>query len=306
MEPATSRGYKGMIHLAVGDVNESIPFSIPRAATEGRTVTLPDLLFTARTAGEGQDIARRFDFLRSLSQIAHLFSPLQSESIAPIRTKPERTYGQVTEEYNPGGDQIPFVLERLARDEHSRESQLVMSALSRFGDESGLFGALRVRKLGSKAGEPFQIMVSIGGRDRNLVDVGYGVSQALPVVVQSALLPSNQLLLIQQPEVHLHPRAQAALGTFMSELVANTGKQFVIESHSDFIIDRVRQEIANRQLPAKSVSILFFNRHKMETSVTPIRLDDDGNIVNAPACYRSFFLEEELNLLQRTERVPHR
>lgn len=299
MLPTTERQYRGTVRLKLEGIDVSLPFSVPRVQGLGRSISIPDVIFGAQLEAGGDRLGRNLDVVRRVMDFAHSFSPIQSESIAPIRTRPERTYGEVIEEHNPSGDQVPFVLERFDREAESKDAARVTQALNSFGAESGLFGSLRVRKLGAKAGEPFQLMVNIDGKDRNLVDVGYGVSQALPVIVQSALVPTNQLLLVQQPEVHLHPRAQAALGSFFVNLVQSAKKRVVIESHSDYIIDRIRQEIAAGRIPAKSVALLFFHREKMETAIYEVRLDDRGDVVDAPACYREFFLQEELNLLRR-------
>jgi predicted ATPase len=129
------------------------------------------------------------------------------------------------------------------------------------------------------------------------MDVGYGVSQALPLIVQSVLGRENSLLLIQQPEVHLHPRGQAALGTFFAELASAGGNTALIETHSDSLIDRVRYEVSKGTIKSEDVLILFFHKPKIETEVYPIEIDALGNIVGAPDCYREFFLKEELQLL---------
>ena len=150
--------------------------------------------------------------------------------------------------------------------------------------------------MGKHLTDPFQIQVSVAGPPANLTDVGYGVSQALPVVVQSVLRSKRSIYLLQQPEVHLHPRAQAALGTFFANLVFRGDRTFVVETHSDHLVDRVRYEIAQGRIPANQVIILFFDKPKLETEVTSIELDDQGNVVNAPPSYRRFFLEEELKL----------
>jgi predicted ATPase len=108
-------------------------------------------------------------------------------------------------------------------------------------------------------------------------------------------------MLLQQPEVHLHPKAQAALGSFFARLVAETKTEFVIESHSDHLLDRVRQEVARGVIPHDAVKILFFYKPRSETQVFEISLDKSGNVLNAPPEYRAFFLQEELKLLNRTE-----
>jgi predicted ATPase len=135
----------------------------------------------------------------------------------------------------------------------------------------------------------------------NLTDVGYGVSQSLPIIVQSILRSGSDFLLLQQPEVHLHPRAQAALGSFFVRQVAKNNRRFVIETHSDYLLDRVRQEIASGFLMPHQVSILFFDKPGLETTIHHLSLDENGNILDAPPFYRRFFLEEEMNLLMRGE-----
>jgi predicted ATPase len=148
--------------------------------------------------------------------------------------------------------------------------------------------------------DPFQIQVAVAGPAVNLTDVGYGVSQALPIVVQSVLKTTSRVLLMQQPEVHLHPRAQAALGSFFAGLIEADERLVIMETHSDYLVDRVRQEVASGKLDRNKVQILFFDKPKLETKIYPITLDESGNIESAPETYRSFFLREQLNLFSRT------
>lgn len=230
-------------------------------------------------------------------------SQVDTLSIAPIRTRPERTYDPSSEHFNPEGTHIPHVLARaIWEGKSSKEQKELIPSLERFGEESGLFTKVSVKNLGRRGSAPFQILVNISGKLINLLDVGYGVSQSLPVVVESALAPAGRLLLIQQPEVHLHPKAQAALGSFFVSLVTAGQKQFVIETHSDYVVDRIRQEVAKGgELSHDSVLILYFERSGLETTVYPLYLDRLGNILDAPPNYREFFLREEINLLSRTE-----
>ncbi|MBI3992206.1 MAG: DUF3696 domain-containing protein [Candidatus Lambdaproteobacteria bacterium] len=221
------------------------------------------------------------------------------KSIAPIRTKPRRTYDKIIDEFRPEGDHIPFVLARSFWKKEARISSPLYKALVRFGQESGLFNDIDVSRFGTRLGSPFRVMVQTAGPAANLTDVGYGVSQSLPVVVESATAKSNTTLLLQQPEVHLHPRAQAALASFMVELASAKKCEYVIETHSDFIVDRTRQEIANGRINKDDVIILFFSKRGTKTTIYPIELDELGNLVNPPSSYREFFLNEESNLLMR-------
>jgi hypothetical protein len=265
-------------------------------------LSLPTLLLMLGSSATKADKVDS-DWIGALMDLGqHLQPPFANViALAPIRTKPKRTYDELSEEYSPEGDHIPKLLARILSEEPSSQAAMgVRSALARFGEASGLFNSIDVKKLGRGQDDPFQVQVTLGGPKVNLVDVGYGVSQALPVIVQSVLRQDNSLLAIQQPEVHLHPRAQAALGTFFSELVSTGRNTIIIETHSDHLLDRVRQEVARGQyLKPEDVQILFFHKERHVTKAFPIAVDSHGNVQDAPECYREFFLEEELNLLQQ-------
>ena len=129
---------------------------------------------------------------------------------------------------------------------------------------------------------------------KNLIDVGYGVSQALPVITELLRRDSPQMFLLQQPEVHLHPSAQAALGSLFCDISAEGRKQIIVETHSDHILDRVRVDVRDGKtgLKPEDVSILFFEEGELDVNIHSIRLDENGNVLDAPPSYRQFFMEE--------------
>jgi len=214
-------------------------------------------------------------------------------SMAPVRSRPHRTYSEISSDYKPEGDHVPFVLSRLPKTtSRTRAKESVAKAIDKYGKMSGLFDKVSSKRLGKKLSSPFQILVKGAGPAANLVDVGYGVSQALPVVVQTLLAEPYQYVLIQQPEVHLHPQAQAALGSFFAESVGSGKRHLMIETHSDYIIDRVSMEVAAGKLTPDQVVILYFEKKGLESKVYPIHLDKLGNMLDAPRSYRSFFLKE--------------
>lgn len=223
-------------------------------------------------------------------------------ALAPVRTKPRRTYDEFSDEFDPEGDHVPVILARIGEDEHDEQGPRIDKALNEFGQMSGLYKRIDVRHLGSRPSDPFQILVAMAGPPANLPDVGYGVSQTLPIIVQSVLAAGRGMLLLQQPEVHLHPRGQAALGSFFAGLVAREKKELVIETHSDYLLDRIRVEVAQGTLGASDVLILFFEKEYIETRVHRIELDENGNVVGAPESYRRFFLEEEATLFSRAKK----
>jgi hypothetical protein len=218
-------------------------------------------------------------------------------AFAPIRSKPLRTYDPLKEVPKPEGSHMPMVLAKTLLDKSNGNLKL-RRALSSFGDASGLYANVEVKRKGNKESDPFQIGVKSGGPMFNLVDVGYGISQVLPIVVDAAQNPAHSNFLLQQPEVHLHPKAQAELGSFLATIAKNENKRFVIETHSDHLIDRIRMDVRDKKnLRSSDVSILYFERSKSGVTIHPLEIDDDGNLVNAPPSYRQFFLEEERRML---------
>ena len=101
------------------------------------------------------------------------------------------------------------------------------------------------------------------------------------------------MFLLQQPEVHLHPQAQAALGTLFCSVAAG-GRQLVVETHSDYIIDRVRMDVRDQTtgLKPEDVSILYFEPRDLDVKIHSIRIDQAGNVLDAPLSYGKFFMAE--------------
>ena len=129
---------------------------------------------------------------------------------------------------------------------------------------------------------------------RNLIDVGYGVSQAIPIIADCRIsLEPGTTLLIQQPEVHLHPRAQAAMGSFFAQLAESGRNNVIVETHSDYLLDRVRMDVRDEKIGASDVMILYFEQGRQGVDIHPINVDAAGRVVGVPRGYRSFFLEED-------------
>ncbi len=216
---------------------------------------------------------------------------------APVRSTPKRTYDPARPFQDPSGEYIPTLLASLSRRDPVEWSNLKRS-LEAFGQDSGLFGEISIESLGKTEASPFQLHVkkSAGrsrGAKRNLIDVGYGVSQALPILTELLRKEQAPMFLLQQPEVHLHPTAQAALGTLFCEL-ASWDKQVIIETHSDYILDRVRMDVRDKktQLTADEVSIVYFEANGADIKIHSLALDEDGNVQDRPPSYRQFFMEE--------------
>ena len=217
-------------------------------------------------------------------------------AFAPIRTRPQRTYDPLKEVPKPEGSHVPMVLAKYLQEKLDGKSSL-RDSLTSFGKTSGLFNSLDVKRKGNKESDPFQIVVKTFGQTFNLVDVGYGISQVLPIIVDVLQNKKEGTFLLQQPEVHLHPQAQAELGSFLLSLVKERKQRFIIETHSDYLIDRIRMDVRDKKIPAEDVLILYFEKSHGGVDVHEIKLDEMGNIIKAPPTYRQFFLQEERRML---------
>ena len=124
--------------------------------------------------------------------------------------------------------------------------------------------------------------------------MGYGVSQVLPILTEMLRPDGPHMFLLQQPEIHLHPSAQAALGTLFCSMASSGKQQIIVETHSDHLIDRVRMAVRDRApgLKPEDVSILYFERGELDVKIRSISIDEQGNITGAPLNYRKFFMEE--------------
>ena len=221
---------------------------------------------------------------------------------APARSKPRRIYEPSSLEQNAEGDRIPMYLDDIRVRYPSRWSRL-KKQLEEFGSEAGLFDEIGIKPLGEKGGAGFLVQVrkfsgprtrALKGPQRNLIDMGYGVSQILPVATELLRRNSSTMFLLQQPEVHLHPSAQAALGSLFCRAVSERKHQLVVETHSDYLLDRIRMLIRHRKtkLKPEDISILFFERYRLGVSIHSLRLDEQGKVQDAPEGYRRFFMEE--------------
>ncbi len=116
--------------------------------------------------------------------------------------------------------------------------------------------------------------------DISLKDVGIGISQVLPFVVQS-LAANKQIISIEQPEIHLHPRLQADIGDLLAESIKEPlSNQFIVETHSEHLVLRLQRLVRTRKLNANDVSIIYVSRHEEGARARRLRLDVEGDFID--------------------------
>ncbi len=203
--------------------------------------------------------------------------------VGPIRATPLRYYGPGYPQtgLDPQGQRCAQVLDDWRQ--HSRDKFDLVADLLR---QLELVSGLTTKR---SHDEILNVLVRPFGRndEANFADVGFGVSQALPVVVADVGLPSGGVVLVNQPEVHLHPASQAKLANYMASRVNN--RQFIVETHSEYILNRLRVLAMKGELDPELVSIIFLrvaSRDRTRVVVDKIGLTKDGRLRGAP---RQFF-----------------
>ena len=208
-------------------------------------------------------------------------------------------------QYNPAEikttDQADILLQMAKIKKNNRWSK-ISEELNRFGKAAKLFQSLDI-DLSDENNDrsPFSIKVTVDKLKSNITNVGYGVSQILPVLGHIFMSDQKKChtFLMQQPETHLHPRVEAEFATLMVNMINQYNKKyrFICETHSDYIIQRSRVEIKKKHLNPEDFLILYFELKNGTAKIYPVTVDQNGNMENQPDSYQDFFLSEDYELL---------
>lgn len=138
--------------------------------------------------------------------------------------------------------------------------------------------------LGSKVGisrvatsDLFDVSVQLpDGSDFPIADLGYGLSQVLPVLTQLSFAPSGATLLFEQPELHLHPLAQRPLASVFIDAVRKRGVHIVAETHSSILFGQFQREVRAQKLQPDEIALYRVTRSGGKTHIEPIFVDGNG------------------------------
>jgi len=226
--------------------------------------------------------------------------------IGPLRQEPERTYHFTGETPSDVGRDGRDALKILFLDKYSASSKNLISDVNRWLEKMGYVLEWDILK----GGMAHLMLKDESGIQINLKDVGFGISQLLPVLIQgyagyTAEDQDKQTILMEQPEIHLHPRAQANLGDLLIAL-AEQKKFLIIETHSEHLMLRLRRRIAEQKIKKEMVGIYFIEWKDGESVVSRLELDDYGQIVNVPEGFKTFFSDDFEETMKITEEIAKR
>ena len=205
----------------------------------------------------------------------------------PFRKPPERWYtfgGTTPQHVGYQGDLLPDLLFR--RPELVEKTNKWLKRLD-------IDYELTVKSVGTDSDDLFEVRLIDGRRKEPvsvaLADVGYGISQILPFLVQS-LVSEKRIISIEQPEVHVHPRLQADLGDLLVEAVREPRQnQFIIETHSEHLILRLQRLVYEKQIKPEDVSVIYVSRGPEGAKAERLNLDEEGDFIDEWP--NGFFLE---------------
>ncbi|WP_419652597.1 AAA family ATPase [Thiolapillus sp.] len=255
-------------------------------------------------------------FLADLTlSLEQLFSRLYY--VGPLRGYPERSYiwsGEQVEHVGWRGERaVEAIL--AARDRkisrgYKMAKQPFEKVVARWLKQMGLIHAFEVRQIGEYRKE-YEVLIHTRSRSSqvNLTDVGFGISQVLPIIVQSFYAPKGSTIIFEQPEIHLHPRVQADLADLFIEGIhareegENRRNQFIVEIHSEHFLRRLQRRIAEESVTPEEVAIYFCELGNGGSSMMPLEVDAYGNISNWP---EHFFGDETEDLVAMTQAAMRR
>ncbi|TXH92574.1 MAG: DUF3696 domain-containing protein [Pseudomonas sp.] len=182
--------------------------------------------------------------------------------------------------------------------------------IARWLQDLGIIHSFRLRPL-AEGRKEYEVLVRThaGASEVRITDVGFGVSQLLPALVQAFYCPPDSTVWLEQPEIHLHPQVQAELAdVFISAIQARENgrprnAQLIVESHSEHFLNRLQRRIAEGALQAQEVAVYFCRKAGAATELEPLRLNEYGEIENWPD---NFFGDEMADIAGRTMAVVRR
>ncbi|MCY4227755.1 MAG: DUF3696 domain-containing protein [Gammaproteobacteria bacterium] len=116
----------------------------------------------------------------------------------------------------------------------------------------------------------------------SLTDVGFGVSQLLPALVLLYYVPKGATILMEQPEIHLHPAVQSGLADVMLDVIKSRNVQVIVESHSEHLLRRLQLRVAKNEVSSGDVKLFFVSENRGKAIASDLSLNQWGEIENWP------------------------
>jgi hypothetical protein len=249
-----------------------------------------------KSYGFPDQVANYFKDADFVDDLAFAFEGLMSgiSYVGPLRENPHRLYLWGGERPATVGQRGELAIEALlaARSEgrkvgrglgRGRRYVTLERRVAQWLKDLGLIDSFSVRQLGRNRKEyEVRVRQAPGSSEVLLPDVGFGVSQILPVLVQCYYAPEGSTILFEQPELHLHPRVQSGLADVFIDAARERDVQIILESHSEHLLRRLQLRVAEGDVTSDDVALYFVDFRGGESSAERLQVDLYGNITNWP------------------------
>lgn len=259
--------------------------------TQGRAWQLPGPVKSYAFPDQARTYFQNAGFLADF-EIAYEGQMDRIFYLGPLRDFPQRDYlwarSRPTDVGRRGEKAIDAILSATAAGEmrnlRRKTSRMSFQEMIAYWlREMGLISDFRVEEI-APGSNRFQARVKTrsGASEVLLTDVGFGVSQVLPVITLLQYVPEGSTVILEQPEIHLHPLAQAGLADVIIQAAQHRKVQVILESHSEHLLLRLQRRVAEQEVDASDVKLFFCDAASGASSLTPLCLDMFGNIENWP------------------------
>ncbi len=282
------------------DLTASVPgFGFIR--TQGRAWQLPRPIKSYAFPDQARTYFQNAGFLADL-EAAYERAINRIFYLGPLRQYPQRDYLWARSRPTDVGIQGEKTIDAiLAATEASETRNLKPKArllpfqqvIAHWLRELGLIHEFRVDEIAPNSNRwQARLMTRAGASEVLLTDVGFGVSQVLPVISLLQYVPEGSTVLLEQPEIHLHPLAQAALADVIIQAATHRNVQVILESHSEHLLLRLQRRIAEEAIAASDVKLYFCDAPRGASKLTELKVDLFGNIQNWPDKFMGDAFEE--------------
>ncbi len=199
--------------------------------------------------------------------------------MGPLRNYPERFYTVSDRERDSAGIRGEFTPHILYHNANIKQE------VNRWFELFEIPYHLDIEKFGEeqRTGKYFSIILE-DNRTKTLVtlaDVGFGINQLLPIVIEGIVSKKNAIICVEQPEIHLHPRLQANIADLMIKTSQGEDeKQWIVETHSELLIRRIQRRIREETLNPDDVSVIYVNSGDDGSKIEILELDEDGDFTD--------------------------
>ena len=234
-------------------------------------------------------------FLPLRNAFENLFSRILY--LGPLREYPQHTYTWEGDHPKGIGQEGEKAISALlsGRIRHLSIDKQILSWLQRLE----LIDSYDLRPI-SDTNQDYEFLVKKykDGPEVRITDVGFGVSQVLPVLILCYYAPEGSILILEQPEAHLHPKVQSELADVLIDVVKNRNIQIILESHSAHLLHRLQRRIAEEQMSADDTAFYFCQINDGTSEIERLKVDEYGNIRNWP---QNFFGDDMGDLVAKTK-----